>query len=66
LYTKEVVHHGKNSTTTDYTLTAVLRSGRSHDLLKGLSSPEMGFFIEQQIESYLRLEDRPIAGELAR
>lgn len=66
LYTKEEVHRGKNGTTTDYTLTAVLRSGRSHDLLKSLPSPEMGFFIEQQVESYLRIEDRPMAGEMAR
>lgn len=66
LYTKEVTRSTKNGSTTSYTLCGVFKDGRKIDLLKDLDSPEMGFFIEQQVESWLMIADRPVAGEMTR
>jgi hypothetical protein len=66
IYCQEVVQHGKNGATTTYELCAVLKNGRKKTLLKGLDSPDIGLFLEQQIEKWLRIADRPVGGELAR
>lgn len=65
LYTRQVTSSGRNGTSTSYTLSAVLKDGRKVDLLKGMDSPEAGFFIEQKIENYLMIPDRPVVGEVS-
>jgi predicted RNA-binding Zn-ribbon protein involved in translation (DUF1610 family) len=51
---------------TSYELAAMLADGRKLTLLSSLDSPEIGLFLEQQVESWLHIEDVPVAGELAR
>lgn len=66
LYVREIIHRGKNGTTTTYTLSAMLRNGRKIDILKNMDSPEAGFYVEQQVERYLSISDQAVAGELPR
>lgn len=64
LYCKE--KPGKNNSGSSYQLSVVLKDGRKKDLLSNLDSPEIGFYIEHQIESWLKIPDRPVRGELER
>jgi DNA-directed RNA polymerase subunit RPC12/RpoP len=66
LYTKEVIKRSKNGASTSYSVCVVDKSGRKIDLVTGLPDTESGLYIEQQVESHLRIADRPIAGELPR
>lgn len=63
LYCKE--KPGKEDSTT-YQMSVVLKDGRKKDLLSNLDSPEIGFYIEHQIENWLRIPDRPVRGEIPR
>jgi hypothetical protein len=62
LYCKE--KPGKNNSSTSYQLSIVLKDGRKKDLLSNLDSPEIGFYLEHQIESWLNIPDRPVRGEI--
>ena len=62
LYCKE--KPGKNDSSTTYQLSVVLKDGRKKDLLSNLDSPEIGFYIEHQIENWLHIPDRPVRGEM--
>ena len=62
LYCKE--KPGKNNSSTSYQLSVVLKDGRKKDLLSNLDSPEIGFYLEHQIESWLNIPDRPVRGEI--
>jgi hypothetical protein len=64
LYCKE--KPGKSNSGPTYQLSVVLKDGRKKDLLSNLDSPEIGFYIEHQIESWLNIQDRPVRGELER
>ena len=61
-YTEE--KRGENST--NYQLNVVLKNGRKMKLLSNLQNPDVGFFIEQQIESWLNIDDQPVRGEMPR
>jgi hypothetical protein len=39
-----------------------LKDGRKLDLVKNLESPDLAAYLEQQIESWLRIPDREVAG----
>jgi hypothetical protein len=45
-------------------LNEVLNDGRKIDLLSNLDSPEIVFFIEGKIETWLNIPDRPVQGEM--
>jgi hypothetical protein len=62
LYCKEKRGSGENSNTT-YILSAVLKNGRKIDVLSNLESPDVALFVERQVESWLRISDRPVLGE---
>ncbi len=62
LYCKE--KPGKNNSSTSYQLSVVLKDGRKKDLLSNLDSPEIGFYLEHQVESWLNIPDRPVRGEI--
>jgi ribosomal protein S27AE len=62
LYCKEKRGSGENSNTT-YILSAVLKNGRKIDVLSNLDSPDIALFVERQVESWLRITDRPVLGE---
>lgn len=64
LYAKRRVTHSRNGgTNVSYELHARLTSGQDRKLLGGLSKEEDALFIEQQIESFLGIEDRAVSGE---
>lgn len=65
IYCQEEVTHTKRSSSTSYTLSAVLKDGRKKTLLTGLDSPEVAAFIEQQVEGWLNIEDRRVVGEMS-
>ncbi len=66
LYTKRIVHHSKNGTSTSYELRAMTADERDEKLLGGLEKQEQGLYIEQEIEKFLGITDRPIRGEVER
>lgn len=47
-----------------YDLRAKLNNGRDINLVGNLASKEVGHFLEQQVESYLGIVDKPIQGEV--
>lgn len=64
LYTKQHVSHGKNSTTTTYSLDAVMQDGRTRRLVSGLESADQGRFLEQRLEQYIGIIDSNVIGEV--
>jgi len=64
LYSKKRTHRTKRTTTYTYELHAYTRTGRSVTLLKGLDKPQQALFLEQEIERFLDIKDKSIAGEL--
>ena len=59
LYCKE--KRGKQTT---YQLSVILKDGRKKDLLSNLDSPEIGFYMEHQIENWLKIPDQAVRGEI--
>jgi hypothetical protein len=49
-----------------YEVCAVMRDGRKQVVLKGLESADEARFLEHSLERALRIQDRPVAGELKR
>lgn len=66
LYAKEVIRSTKNGTSRNYQVHAVLEGEGQEKLLQGLAEAEQALYIEQEIERYLGIEDRPMATELPR
>lgn len=66
LFTREQVHHGKNGTQLSYDLVARSADGVEVVLVRRLEQPEEGLFLEQTLERWMGIEDRPVATELAR
>jgi hypothetical protein len=82
LYCTEKVRQGKNGTSCSYEIHAITsgppdsftwgsRSAPSpgkvrKTLLKGLTDAEQALFIEQQLERFLGIEDKPVRGEIPR
>jgi len=62
LYCKE--KPGKNNSGPTFQLSVILKDGRKKDLLSNLNSPEIGFYMEYQIENWLNIPDRPVRGEI--
>ncbi len=65
LYTKEKVSRGK-TTTYSYEVHAVTHERDDKTLVSGLPTPNQALYIEQQIETALQIQDRPVRGELER
>jgi hypothetical protein len=63
LYCKEDRGSGDDSSST-YNLNAVLNNGRKIELLSNLDSPDIALFVERQVETWLRIPDQPVQGEL--
>lgn len=66
LYSKEKVRRTKHGTTVSYSLHAMTNDEKTLKLLSGLESSEQALFIEQEIEKYLRIEDKAVRGEIPR
>jgi hypothetical protein len=54
--------HSSNSSVT-YELRALLHDGGEKKLLGGLNTSEQAQYIEQELERFLRIKDRPVRGE---
>ena len=59
LYCKEKVHHNRRSTNYTYELHALAQDGTHKKLVGGLDEADQVLFLEQQIEAYLNIQDRP-------
>ncbi len=66
LYTKRRVHHGKNGTSITYELRARTSDGQDEKLLGSLDNENQALFIEQEIEEFLGIQNRPVPGEVER
>ncbi|MGA1871190.1 MAG: hypothetical protein ACMUJM_21880 [bacterium] len=66
LYSKEKVTYSRNGQNISYDLHAKTTSGKDVGILSGLENSEQVLFIEQEIERYLNIQDRPVRGEILR
>lgn len=66
LFTVQHVHRSKNGTSYSYEVAAVLADGRRETILKGVESEAQALFLEQSLERFLGIEDRPVDGEVPR
>jgi hypothetical protein len=62
--TRQVVGHRYYMTVTNYQVNVQRSDGSEVTLVRGLSSAEQGWFIEQKIESFFKIEDIPVEGEV--
>lgn len=65
LYCEEVVSRNKNGTSISYKVHALDRHGGQVTLLSGLDDRTQARFIEQTVEDWLEIKDRPVDGEVA-
>ena len=63
LYTQEKMSRDSQNPAT-YQLNAALKNGRKLKLASNLNDPDISFFIEQQIEHWLNIEDEAVFGEM--
>lgn len=63
LYARESKKGGQPNARHSFALYALDKGGNAHCILKSLDTIEQAVFIEQQIESHLGIEDRPVRGE---
>lgn len=66
LYCKERISHSKNGTSYSYKVLAVTKANVRKTLLKNLTEADQALFIEQELERFLGIDDRPMPGEIAR
>jgi hypothetical protein len=66
LYCKEKIVSSKEGGQTQYELYAVTGANTQVKLLGGLDNSDTAVFLEQQLERWLNIEDRPVAGEIPR
>jgi len=65
VYCKERIHPGRQPNCT-YEVQAILRGGAHEKLLSGLDESEQALYLEQEIERFLEIENRPVKGELSK
>lgn len=66
LYSRESIHRGKKLSWSSYEVHAILKSERDMRLVAGLNTAQQALYIEQVVEDYLEIRDRPVNGEIAR
>lgn len=66
LFCEEKVHRSKNGRSYTYELHACLHDGNRMSLISGLNRPEEAFFLEQEMERFLGIEDRRVEGEFGK
>lgn len=64
LYCKEKVSSGKNGNSYTYQLMAVTQDNKEVKLLENLDSADIALFFEQQVETWLKIRDLPVVGEV--
>lgn len=63
LFCKEIISRNKNGVSVTYTVSAILKNNTNIKLVSGLNLHEQALYIEQEIEKYLGIKDRPVKGE---
>ncbi len=66
LYTKKVTRYSRSGPSHTYEVHAILRQAAKEKLVGGLREAEQALYIEQELERYLGIQDRPVRGELPR
>lgn len=67
LYVKQQISYSRRGgRTVTYQLFARLRDGREVKLISNISNPNQGLYIEQELERYLSIPDRPMPDEYRR
>ena len=64
-FCKEKIVHSKNGASTNYELYAVTTGNQQVKLLGNLDNPDTAMFFEQQLERWLKIDDRPVSGEMS-
>jgi len=64
LYGKEKVSRSSNSSSVTYEVHVILNRGTDTKLLSGLTTSEQALYVEQEIEKYLAIKNKPVRGEL--
>jgi hypothetical protein len=66
LYSKEKTSYSSRQRSVSYEIHAMTQAGKNVKLVTRLESSEQALFIEQEIEKYLGIKDRPVRGEIPR
>ncbi|HBG61121.1 MAG: hypothetical protein A2Y03_08565 [Omnitrophica WOR_2 bacterium GWF2_38_59] len=66
LYSKERISHGDHGTSCTYEVHAKTNSSENIKLIDNLMTSEQALYIEQEVESFLRIDDEPVRGEISR
>ena len=64
LFCEEKRDYNRHGPQYSYTLSAVMPGGKKLKLISGMDEPEDALFVEQKIEGFLGIADRPVAGEM--
>ena len=64
IFTKRHVTHSSNGTQISFQVHMVTRNGKSKKLISGFNDAMQALFIEQEIESFLGIENRHVPGEM--
>ena len=64
LYGKEKISRNNNNSTVTYEVHVIMNSGNDTKLLSGLATSEQALYVEQEIEKYLGIKNKPVRGEL--
>lgn len=65
LYCNSRISRGKNTTTTYYSVHALLQGGKELKLISNLTNKQEALYLEYKIEQHLGIEDAPVAGEMS-
>ncbi|MFL5383231.1 MAG: MJ0042-type zinc finger domain-containing protein [Longimicrobiaceae bacterium] len=66
LFCEAKIVHGRGGVSYTYDLNALMRDGTRRKVVYGIEAPELPLYLEQHAESWMRIEDEPVAGELPR
>lgn len=64
LFSEQKVMNGKNGVSYSYKVSLLKPGGERLSLVQDLETPEQALFIEEKVESFLGLQDRPVVGEM--
>lgn len=64
LYGKEKISTNNNMLPVSYEVHMIMNSGNDTKLLSGLKTSEQALYVEQEIEKYLSIKNKPVRGEL--
>jgi hypothetical protein len=63
IYVKQHTHKNRNHVSYSYSVNAIDRENKEVKLVSGLQTPEQGKWIEQKMENFLKIQNKPVNGE---